>query len=187
MRVDVPSGWLEGARRVPSPNHDARPEGVRPELIVIHAISLPPGEFGGPWIDRLFTNRLDPQAHPFFREIAGLEVSAHLLIRRDGELVQYVPFHLRAWHAGVSSWRGREGCNDFSIGIELEGCDDRPFEDVQYERLAGAILALRRAYPSIAPDSLTGHADIAPERKTDPGPHFRWATLWAALGTTGLT
>jgi N-acetyl-anhydromuramoyl-L-alanine amidase len=185
VRVDVGSGWIEGAERVPSPNCDERPEGSRPELVVVHAISLPPGEFGGPWIDHLFTNRLDPEAHPYFREIADLEVSAHLLIRRDGRLVQYVPFHRRAWHAGASSWQGRERCNDFSIGIELEGCDDLPFEDVQYERLAAVIGALRQAYPSIAPDAVAGHSDIAPGRKTDPGPQFRWSRLWAALGDSG--
>jgi N-acetyl-anhydromuramoyl-L-alanine amidase len=185
VRVDADSGWLEGAERVPSPNRDERPEGARPELVVVHAISLPPGEFGGPWIDHLFTNRLDPAGHPYFREIEGLEVSAHLLIRRDGRVVQYVPFHLRAWHAGASCWQGREHCNDFSIGIELEGCDELPFEDVQYDRLADVIAALRQAYPSIAPDAIAGHSDIAPGRKTDPGPYFRWPRLWAALESTG--
>jgi N-acetyl-anhydromuramoyl-L-alanine amidase len=187
MKVDVSTGWLKGVRWVPSPNHDARPEGVLPELVVVHAISLPQCEFGGPWIDDLFSNRLDPEAHPYFREIAHLEVSAHLLIRRDGQLVQYVPFHSRAWHAGASCWQGRECCNDFSIGIELEGCDELPFEVVQYARLADVIRALRRAYPSIAPDAIAGHSDIAPGRKTDPGPHFRWAELRAALGETDWT
>jgi N-acetyl-anhydromuramoyl-L-alanine amidase len=185
MKVDLRTGWLDTAVRMASPNCDERPEGARPELVVVHAISLPPGEFGGPWIDDLFTNRLDPEGHPYFREIEGLEVSAHLLIRRDGGLVQYVPFHLRAWHAGASSWQGRERCNDFSIGIELEGCDELPFEDVQYDRLAAVIGALRRAYPSIAPDAIAGHSDIAPGRKTDPGPHFRWPQLWAALESAG--
>jgi AmpD protein len=182
VKVDVDSGWLEGVARVASPNHDERPEDARPELVVVHAISLPPCEFGGPWIDHLFTNRLDPEAHPYFREIAGLEVSAHVLIRRDGQVVQYVPFDRRAWHAGASSWQGRTRCNDFSIGIELEGCDELPFEPVQYERLSEVILALRVAYPGIAPDAIAGHADIAPGRKTDPGPYFQWSTLWAGLG-----
>lgn len=185
MRVDTASGRLEGAAQVPSPNQDDRPQGALPELVVVHAISLPPGEFGGPWIDHLFTNRLDPQAHPDFRDIAHLEVSAHLLIRRDGRPVQYVPFHRRAWHAGASRWKGRERCNDFSIGIELEGCDDLPFEPVQYDCLAAVISALREAYPSIAPDAVAGHCDIAPGRKTDPGPRFQWARLWAALEDTG--
>lgn len=185
MKVDVQTGRMEEAVQVPSPNFDERPEGARPELVVVHAISLPPGEFGGPWVDDLFTNRLDPGLHPYFREIADLRVSAHLLIGRDGRLVQYVPFHLRAWHAGASCWQGRERCNDFSIGIELEGCDEVPFEDVQYQRLAAAIAALRRAYPAIAPDAVAGHADIAPGRKTDPGPHFQWRRLWAALEAAG--
>ena len=181
MRVDAASGWLEGARRAPSPNFNERPAGVRPELIVVHNISLPPGEFGGPWIDALFTNTLDPEAHPYFREIAGLEVSAHLLIRRDGECVQYVPFHARAWHAGQSSYAGRENCNDFSIGIELEGADDVPFEPAQYERLGEVIAALLEAYPGLSDERITGHSDIAPGRKTDPGPAFDWERLRAAL------
>jgi len=183
MKVNVQSGWLEGVDRVPSPNHDARPQGAPLDLVVVHAISLPPGEFGGPWIDHLFTNTLDPQAHPYFQEIAGFEVSAHLLIRRDGQVIQYVPFDRRAWHAGASCWQGRERCNDFSIGIELEGCDELPFEPVQYERLTEVILALRQAYPGIAPDAVAGHSDIAPCRKTDPGPCFDWPRLWAGLQT----
>lgn len=183
MKVDLQSGWLQGVVRVPSPNHDERPEGARPELVVVHAISLPPGEFGGPWIDHLFTNTLDPAAHPYFREIAGLEVSAHVLIRRDGQVVQYVPFDRRAWHAGASSWQGRTRCNDFSIGIELEGADDIPFEELQYQRLAGVIAALLAAYPGLSPERIAGHSDIAPGRKTDPGPAFDWARLHAALAT----
>jgi N-acetyl-anhydromuramoyl-L-alanine amidase len=185
VKVDVQGGWLEGARRVLSPHCDERPAESLPELVVIHAISLPPGEFGGRWIDDLFTRRLDPDAHPYFREIAHLEVSAHLLIRRDGALVQYVPFHLRAWHAGASCWQGRECCNDFSIGIELEGCDEQPFEQLQYDRLALVIRALRDAYPSILPHALAGHSDIAPGRKTDPGPCFRWDRLLAAIDHPG--
>ena len=181
MRVDAATGWLAGARQLPSPNFNARPAGAEPELIVVHNISLPPGEFGGPWIDALFTNTLDPAVHPFFREIEGLEVSSHLLIRRDGECVQYVPFHERAWHAGQSSYAGRENCNDFSIGIELEGADDIPFEAVQYDRLAEVIQALLAAYPGLSTERITGHSDIAPGRKTDPGPAFDWSRLHAAL------
>ncbi|WP_018232511.1 1,6-anhydro-N-acetylmuramyl-L-alanine amidase AmpD [Thioalkalivibrio thiocyanodenitrificans] len=185
MKVELETGLLDAAAYVPSPNHDERPQGVLPELLVVHAISLPPGEFDGPWIGRLFTNTLDPRAHPFFAGIAGLRVSAHLLIHRDGVMVQYVPFHKRAWHAGVSCWQGRECCNDFSIGIELEGCDDRPFEAVQYDLLAAVIRALRQAYPTLAPDALAGHSDIAPGRKTDPGPCFEWPRLRAALRDSG--
>ncbi len=180
MRIDT-AGWLDAARRVPSPNQDARPPGCRPELIVVHNISLPPGEFGGPHIEALFTNRLDPGAHPYFAGIAGLRVSAHLLIRRDGALVQFVPFGRRAWHAGVSCWRGRPACNDFSVGIELEGTDDRPYGDAQYTRLAAVVTALRRHYPSLTADALAGHCDIAPGRKTDPGPAFDWDRLRALL------
>ncbi|MFP3939176.1 MAG: 1,6-anhydro-N-acetylmuramyl-L-alanine amidase AmpD [Thermoanaerobaculia bacterium] len=174
VEIDRSTGLVEGARYVPSPNQDERPPGAEPELVVVHGISLPPGETGGPWIDRLFTNRLDPEDHPYFREIQGLRVSAHLLIRRDGEPVQYVPFHRRAWHAGASSWRGRERVNDFSVGIELEGTDELPYEEAQYRRLAEMVRALRAAYPGIGPDALAGHSDVAPGRKTDPGPAFDW-------------
>ena len=167
-------GWHIAARRCPSPNHDARPEGEAVGLIVIHAISLPPGRFGGDGIEALFTNRLDPVAHPFYREISGLRVSAHFLIRRDGELVQFVSADARAWHAGVSRWRDRERCNDFSIGIELEGCDDCGFEDVQYDRLTRLIVDLRERYPV---EDVVGHSDIAPGRKTDPGPGFDWSRI----------
>lgn len=177
MRVDPGSGWLEGARRVPSPNHDQRPSGAEPELVVVHAISLPPGRFGGDWIDRLFTNTLDPGDHPYFAEVADLRVSAHALIRRDGGLTQYVPFHRRAWHAGRSSFRGRPECNDFSVGIELEGTDELPFEPVQYRRLSQLVAALAEAYPGITPERMAGHCDIAPGRKTDPGPRFDWQHL----------
>ena len=167
-------GWLDGARRVASPNCDERPEGEGVSLLVVHAISLPPGEFGGDAIERLFTNQLDPNAHPFFGEIEGLRVSAHFLIRRNGELIQFVPASLRAWHAGVSVWKGRERCNDFSLGVELEGCDERPFEDIQYRVLARLVASLRSAYPL---DHIAGHSDIAPGRKTDPGPFFDWSRL----------
>lgn len=181
ISVDTRSGRVHPARFVPSPNHDRRPDDEAPSLVVVHGISLPPGEFGGDHIDRLFTNTLDPGAHPYFAGIAGLRVSSHLLVRRDGRLVQYVPLHLRAWHAGKSCWRGRECCNDFSIGIELEGTDDRPYESVQYDALAGLIHALRGAYPGITDDAIAGHADIAPGRKTDPGPAFDWQRLQCCL------
>ncbi len=181
MRLDTSGDWIREARRVPSPNSDERPAGAEISLIVVHGISLPPGEYGGCWIDDLFTNRLDCTAHGYFAEIAGLEVSSHLLIRRDGELVQYVPFSKRAWHAGKSCYRDREACNDFSIGIELEGQDEEPYADVQYARLAEVVTLLRKRFPSIAPDALVGHADIAPGRKTDPGPAFDWQRLRALV------
>ncbi len=171
-------GWRAGARRVPSPNFDVRPEGETISLIVIHNISLPPGRFGGDGIIELFSNRLDPNAHPYYAGIAHLRVSAHFLIRRRGELIQFVPCGARAWHAGVSNWKGRERCNDFSIGIELEGTDDRPFTQAQYRRLAVLIRSLRRAYPII---DIAGHSDIAPGRKTDPGPYFDWPRLHRIL------
>ncbi len=180
MTID-PQGWLAGARRVPSPNQDARPPGCAPELIVVHNISLPPGRFGGPYIEALFTNRLDPAAHPYFATLAGLRVSAHLLLRRDGEAVQFVPFGRRAWHAGVSCWAGRERCNDFSIGIELEGTDEGPYTDAQYQRLTAVTAALLRHYPRLSARAIVGHCDIAPGRKTDPGPGFDWARFRAAL------
>jgi AmpD protein len=172
--IDPGRGLLEAARQVESPNCDDRPAGMSPELVVVHGISLPPGEFGGPWIDLLFTNRLPPDAHPFFETLAGVRVSSHLLVRRDGELVQYVPFHRRAWHAGASSWQGRERCNDFSIGIELEGTDHDPYESAQYAMLGRVIAALCRTYPSLGPERIVGHADVAPGRKTDPGLAFDW-------------
>lgn len=170
-------GWLEGVRRVPSENCDERPQISEPELIVIHSISLPEGEFGTPHVEALFSNRLDVRAHPSFLEVAALRVSAHALVRRDGELIQFVPFTKRAWHAGLSSYRGRDCCNDFSIGIELEGCDWQPFEDAQYHRLASLVRVLMAAWTSIGADRLVGHNDIAPGRKTDPGPHFDWRKL----------
>ena len=168
------NGWLVEARQVPSPHFDCRPDNELPSLLVIHNISLPPGEFGGPWIDALFTGTLDPHAHPFFAHIAHLRVSAHCLIRRDGEIVQYVPFDKRAWHAGVSAWHGRERCNDFAIGIELEGTDNQSYTEAQYQQLAAVTRTVIELYPAIA-DNMTGHSDIAPERKTDPGPAFDWA------------
>lgn len=179
--IDRESGWLRAARQVPSPNCDDRPSGVVPELIVVHGISLPPGEYGGPWIDRLFTNTLPADQHPYFAEVADRKVSSHVLIRRDGELVQYVPLHRRAWHAGVSQYRGREKCNDFSVGIELEGTDDSAYEPVQYRVLSTVILQLCDAYPSLSLDRIAGHSDIAPGRKTDPGQAFDWPRLRALL------
>lgn len=167
-------GWLAGVRRVPSPNQDARPAGLPVELVVVHAISLPPEVFQGDAVLALFTNRLDPAAHPYFAGIATLRVSAHFFIRRDGALIQCVGADARAWHAGVSCWHGRERCNDFSIGIELEGSDTQPFTPSQYEALLALLSALRQRYPLRA---VVGHADIAPGRKTDPGPFFDWARL----------
>lgn len=167
-------GWFSGARRIESPNHDERPAGRPVSLAVVHAISLPPSMFGSDDITRLFTNSLDPAAHPYFSEIAGLRVSSHFLIRRDGELIQYVSCEKRAWHAGLSCWEGQERCNDFSLGIELEGCDELPFEAVQYEILLNLLDALRTHYPLSA---VAGHSDIAPGRKTDPGPCFEWQRL----------
>ncbi|HET9653295.1 MAG TPA: 1,6-anhydro-N-acetylmuramyl-L-alanine amidase AmpD [Usitatibacter sp.] len=166
------AGFCSGALYVPSPHHDERPEEAAISLLVIHNISLPPGEFGGPYIDDLFLGRLDAEAHPYFREIAGLRVSSHFLIRRDGELMQYVPCELRAWHAGASRWKGRERCNDFSIGVELEGADDVPFAEPQYDTLVALTRAIFERYGEL---DIAGHSDVAPGRKTDPGPFFDWA------------
>ncbi|MGI8740865.1 MAG: 1,6-anhydro-N-acetylmuramyl-L-alanine amidase AmpD [Gammaproteobacteria bacterium] len=177
MRVNPGNGLLDLARYVASPNADARPSGSVAEVIVVHGISLPPGEFGGPWIDALFTNLLAPDAHPYFADICHLKVSAHVLIRREGEVVQYVPFHRRAWHAGASTYCGRARCNDFSIGIELEGTDDVEYEAVQYAQLASLVRALVQAYPALSTDRVVGHADITPGRKTDPGAAFDWPRL----------
>ena len=168
---------------VDSPNHDERPPGVEISLVVLHAISLPPGQFGGDAIERLFTNRLDPSAHPYFETIAHLRVSSHFLVRRDGALVRFVPVERRAWHAGASTWRGRSRCNDFSVGIELEGTDDAPFEDPQYEALALLLMELRKSLPLRA---IAGHDEIAPGRKTDPGPRFDWDRLLLDLARPAL-
>jgi len=165
-------------RIVDSPNQDERPAGSEISLLVVHSISLPPGEYGGDAIERLFTSRLDPAAHPYFREIAGLRVSSHFLIRRDGELLQFVPIERRAWHAGASSWRGRERCNDFSIGVELEGSDAGEFTDAQYLRLTALVQALKAALPL---RDIAAHSDVAPGRKTDPGPGFDWPRLLGEL------
>jgi len=174
-------GLLEGVRYVPSPNFDARPANTDIDALVIHAISMPLGEYGGSDIERLFCNKLDFGCHPQYSEIEGLTVSAHLLIRRDGQVIQFVPFQERAWHAGVSSLAGRARVNDFSIGIELEGCDYAPFEEAQYAVLVEVTRALQAAYPGITPERIVGHADIAPGRKTDPGPYFNWQRYQAAL------
>ena len=183
MQVDTDTGLIEEALQRPSPNQDDRPPGVVPDLIVVHSISLPPGEFGGPHIEELFANRLDPAAHPYFATIAKQRVSAHLLIRRDGSLIQFVPFHRRAWHAGASCYEGRERCTEFSIGIELEGTDEGDFETAQYEVLVDVIEALCDAYPALSPQRIAGHSDIAPDRKTDPGPGFDWGRMGSMLGT----
>lgn len=185
MSFAIHEHLIQGIRFRCSPFADARPEGARPELIVVHNISLPPGEFGGSHVEDLFTGRLDRNAHPYFAEIHHLEVSAHLFVKRSGELVQFVPFDQRAWHAGVSCWQGRERCNDFSIGIEVEGTDETPYEPVQYDVLAELILLLRTRYPGIGEHALTGHCDIAPGRKTDPGPAFDWAGLHERLVRRG--
>jgi AmpD protein len=177
--IDTIAGLAIQARQVSSPNWDERPPGTQLELIVVHGISLPPAEFGGPWVDKLFTNSLPPDEHPYFKEVAGLKVSSHVLIRRDGEQVQYVPFHRRAWHAGLSKYEGRERCNDFSIGIELEGADEVPYEPIQYRVLAQLIVDLCTAYPTLATERVVGHSDVSPGRKTDPGPAFDWMRLRA--------
>ncbi len=181
MRIDRLNGLLDAARFVPSSNVDQRPPGTAVDVLVIHNISLPPGEFGGDAIEQLFCNTLDFHAHPFYRTIDGLKVSAHLLIRRSGEVIQFAPFHARAWHAGVSWCDGRERVNDFSIGIELEGTDQVPFEDIQYQVLTRVTRALMQAYPGITLDRIVGHADIAPGRKTDPGPFFDWPRYRASI------
>jgi AmpD protein len=173
-------GCIASARRVDSPNCDERPDGCAVDLVVIHAISLPPDQFGGPGVEQLFTNQLNPQEHPYYKSIERLRVSAHFFIRRDGSLLQFVPVTARAWHAGVSVWKGRERCNDFSIGIELEGSDSLPFRAEQYDRLAGVIGRIRERYPHA---DICAHSDIAPGRKTDPGPFFEWARLSALLST----
>lgn len=168
-------GWYEAARHVPSPNHGQRPEGTLIDLAVVHSISLPPGKYGGPEIERLFTNQLDWQAHPYFQQIQGLEVSAHFLIRRDGELVQFVSVDDRAWHAGRSSWRGRDNCNDYAVGIELEGLEHHPFEPAQYDTLASLLQAMADHYPQL--QHVAGHEHVAPGRKEDPGRAFDWIGL----------
>ncbi len=173
-----PEGLAEGIRYIASPNCDERPAGAEINLLVLHSISLPPGEYGGDAIERLFTNRLDPESHPYFREVFSLKVSTHFLLRRNGELLQFVPIHRRAWHAGAASWRGRPRCNDFSVGIELEGADDAAFDERQYDKLAFLVRSLRLALPL---RDIAAHSDIAPGRKTDPGALFDWARVLSDL------
>lgn len=185
--MKIKNGWLECAHKVPSPNCDARPSSCTPSLIVIHCISLPPGEFGGEAINQLFTNSLPTDKHPYFEEIQHLKVSSHLLIRRDGATVQYVPFHDRAWHAGKSVYKTEENCNDFSIGIELEGTEDVAYTAAQYRQLSSVIKTLLDCYPSLSSDHITGHSDIAPGRKTDPGPSFDWNHLRSLTNRAGTT
>ncbi len=180
--VDAARGLIEPARLSLSPNRDEREDPAGVSMIVLHGISLPPGRFGGEEIEALFLNRLDWDAHPYFGEIRGMEVSAHLLIRRDGEIVQFVPFNERAWHAGASDFRGRSRCNDYSIGIELEGEDETPYDDCQYKVLPQVLKALIRAYPGISAREIAGHCDVSPGRKSDPGPAFDWMRLYDALG-----
>lgn len=179
--VDSKTGLLKAVDFIESPNHDLRPDGEQPSLIVVHGISLPPSKFGGEGVTQLFTNTLDPHEHPYYEAIHQLRVSAHALIRRDGSIIQYVPFHKRAWHAGVSEFCGREKCNDFSIGIELEGTDDMPYTASQYHALADLIKALWVAYPALHEKQVVGHSDIAPGRKTDPGDYFIWESLQRLL------
>jgi AmpD protein len=173
-----PDGLVEGIRYVASPNCDARPPGERVTLLVVHSISLPPGSYQGDAVERLFTNRLDPAGDPYYAQLALVRVSAHFFIRRDGEAIQFVPVDRRAWHAGESRWKGRERCNDFSIGVELEGSDDADYADVQYTRLIELVRALRATLPL---EDLAAHSDIAPGRKRDPGPGFDWPRLRQAL------
>ena len=174
MRVDTASHLVVGVRYVPSPNCDERPDNTSISLIVIHNISLPPNEFGGTYIQQLFTNQLDPNEHPYFSKIADKKVSTHVLIRRDGELVQFVPFNKRAWHAGESIYKDKPCSNDYSIGIELEGADEVPYESEQYSVLASLVDSLRMTYPSLNKEDIVGHTDVSPGRKTDPGLAFNW-------------
>ena len=181
MKVGA-NGWVSGLRQIVTPNCDSRPPGSKINLLVIHNISLPPGEFGGQAILRLFSNTLDTELHPYYAQLKGVKVSAHFLIRRGGEIVQFVPCAKRAWHAGVSSWQGRTACNDFSLGVELEGCDDVPFSEQQYAALTRLTRRLKHAYPI---RDIVGHSDIAPQRKTDPGPCFDWLRYLAAVNLRG--
>jgi len=181
LQLDKNADWLENVNRVVSPNCDARPEGAGIDLLVIHGISLPPGEYGGGYIDQLFTNTLPKDGHPYFREVSDLRVSSHLMIDRRGRITQYVPFSSRAWHAGRSVFNGREECNDYSIGIELEGCDDTPYTREQYRALAAVTWLLMSHWPAIKKDHIVGHCDIAPGRKTDPGPAFDWKAFFELL------
>jgi AmpD protein len=176
------AGWLRSVEVLRSPNFDARPDNTHIKLVVVHGISLPPGEYGGRHIHQFFCNNLDARQHPYFESICNMTVSAHCLVERDGNIVQFVSFLDRAWHAGESQWRGETACNNFSIGIELEGCDDEAYAEAQYASLARVIRALRSHYPQIAADAIAAHSDIAPRRKTDPGPAFDWSRLGDYLG-----
>ncbi len=177
MHIEITSGLIDEARQQPSPNCDLRPDEEDIALIVIHGISLPPGKFGDDYIDQLFCNKLNPDEHPYFKDIARLKVSSHLLVRRNGEVVQYVPFQKRAWHAGISSYKNRDNCNDFSIGIEMEGDDETPYTNIQYQVLSKLIKNLIETYPQLNTETIAGHSDIAPGRKTDPGDAFDWMRL----------
>jgi N-acetyl-anhydromuramoyl-L-alanine amidase len=181
ITLDSKKQWLEDVRQVPSPNCDNRPDGCEIDLVIMHGISLPPNEYGGEYIDQLFTNTLDPQEHPYFAEIVALRVSSHLLVNRKGEITQYVPFNDRAWHAGKSEFQGRQTCNDFSIGIELEGCDDQEYEPVQYQVAANIVKLLMRNWQGITKQRVVGHCDVAPGRKTDPGEAFDWDYFYSLL------
>ncbi|KHO64406.1 1,6-anhydro-N-acetylmuramyl-L-alanine amidase AmpD [Pseudomonas flexibilis] len=184
MRVDTSTGWVSGIRHCPSPNYNQRPHG-EVSLLVIHNISLPPGQFGTGKVQAFFGNQLVVDEHPYFAEICHLQVSAHFLIERDGAVTQFVSCLDRAWHAGVSQFQGRDNCNDFSLGIELEGTDEQPYTDHQYQALIELTERLRQAWPAITVERICGHCDIAPGRKTDPGPAFDWARLRAALEVRG--
>ncbi|MEZ2876197.1 1,6-anhydro-N-acetylmuramyl-L-alanine amidase AmpD [Pseudomonas lundensis] len=184
MQLDPASGWCEGVHRCPSPNFNERPDGEI-SLLVIHNISLPPGQFATGKVQAFFQNRLDVTEHPYFEGIKALRVSAHFLIERDGQITQFVSCLDRAWHAGISSFEGREACNDFSLGIELEGTDDLPFTDAQYQALIALTRQLQQHYPQITPQRICGHSDVAPGRKTDPGPCFDWARFRRELPHTG--
>ncbi len=179
--VSPRKGLIRPAEQCPSPNQDDRPDGCEPDLIIIHSISLPPGEFGGPYVEQLFTNRLNWDAHPYFAEVRDLTVSSHLFIPRGGGLIQFVPFGRRAWHAGTSCYRDRQECNDFSIGIELEGEDETPYADPQYDTLIRVISALQTKYTSLCARRIVGHCDVSPDRKSDPGPAFDWLRLYDGL------
>jgi len=183
--LTIKQGWIKSARQVISPNCDLRPDSTVINLLVIHCISLPPDKFDGTWVDAFFTNTLDPAIHPYFDEIKDLQVSAHLLIRRTGEIVQYVPFDKKAWHAGKSSFEGIDNCNDYSIGIELEGSENLPYEEIQYKILTDVTQKLLIDYPTLSPGRIVGHSDIAPGRKKDPGPHFDWNKYRSLLNTPG--
>ncbi len=176
MKINTTTGLLDECKQCPSPNKDIRPENTAIDLIVIHSISLPPGQYGGDSIELFFQNKLDENKHPYFEEIIDMRVSSHVLIKRSGEITQFVPFHECAWHAGLSNYQGREGCNNFSIGIELEGTDSDNFEELQYQQLAALVSALQKAYPAIN-DNIVGHSEISPDRKKDPGIGFDWQKL----------